>query len=64
MAEAALAGGATAVQLRAPELTDARLEALAGEIAERCRAAGFPNVEVGHHHPGRRPVLSVLAQAI
>ena len=40
MAEAALAGGATAVQLRAPELTDARLEALAGELAERCRAAG------------------------
>lgn len=40
MAEAALAGGATAVQLRAPELTDARLEALAGELAERCRATG------------------------
>ena len=40
MAEAALAGGATAVQLRAPELTDARLEALAGELAERCRDAG------------------------
>ena len=40
MAEAALAGGATAVQLRAPELTDARLEALAGGLAERCREAG------------------------
>jgi thiamine-phosphate pyrophosphorylase len=40
VAEAALAGGATAVQLRAPELTDARLEALAGELAERCRTAG------------------------
>ncbi len=40
VAEAALAGGATAVQLRAPELTDARLEPLAGELAERCRAAG------------------------
>jgi thiamine-phosphate pyrophosphorylase len=40
VAEAALAGGATAVQLRAPELTDARLEALAGELAERCREAG------------------------
>jgi thiamine-phosphate pyrophosphorylase len=40
VAEAALAGGATAVQLRAPELTDARLEALAGELAERCRDAG------------------------
>ena len=40
VAEAALAGGATAVQLRAPELTDARLEALARELAERCRATG------------------------
>ena len=40
MAEAALAGGATAVQLRAPELTEPRLEALAGELAERCREAG------------------------
>ena len=40
MAEAALAGGATALQLRAPELTDARLEALAGELVERCRATG------------------------
>ena len=40
MAEAALAGGATAVQLRAPELTDVRLEALARELAERCRATG------------------------
>jgi thiamine-phosphate diphosphorylase len=40
VAEAALAGGATAVQLRAPELTDARLEALAAEIAESCRATG------------------------
>jgi thiamine-phosphate pyrophosphorylase len=40
VAEAALAGGATAVQLRAPELTDTRLEPLAGKLAERCRAAG------------------------
>ena len=40
MAEAALAGGATAVQLRAPELIDARLEVLAGELIERCRATG------------------------
>ena len=40
VAEAALAGGATAVQLRAPELTDERLEPLAGELADRCRAAG------------------------
>jgi thiamine-phosphate pyrophosphorylase len=40
VAEAALAGGATAVQLRAPELTDERLEPLASELADRCRAAG------------------------
>jgi len=40
VSEAALAGGATAVQLRASELTDTRLEPLAGELAERCRAAG------------------------
>ena len=40
VAEAALAGGARAVQLRAPELTDARLEPLADELAGRCRAAG------------------------
>jgi len=31
-------------------------------FAERCRAAGFPTVEIGHHHRGRRPVLSVLAE--
>lgn len=32
-------------------------------FADRCRAAGFRTVDVGHHHPGRRRVLSVLAQA-
>jgi thiamine-phosphate pyrophosphorylase len=37
---AAIAGGATAVQLRAPELTDASLLPLAREIAEACRGAG------------------------
>jgi thiamine-phosphate diphosphorylase len=40
VAEAALAGGASAVQLRAPELKDVRLEALARELAERCGATG------------------------
>jgi len=40
IAEAAIAGGATAVQLRAPELGDGTLTELATEIAGRCRAAG------------------------
>ena len=40
IAEAAIAGGATAVQLRAPELGDGTLTELAIEIAGRCRAAG------------------------
>jgi thiamine-phosphate pyrophosphorylase len=40
VASAAVAGGATAVQLRAPELDDARLCDLADEIAARCRVAG------------------------
>ncbi len=40
VASAAIAGGATAVQLRAPELDDAALTRLAGEIAGECRAAG------------------------
>jgi thiamine-phosphate pyrophosphorylase len=39
VATAAIAGGATAVQLRAPELDDARLCDLAAGIAARCRAA-------------------------
>jgi thiamine-phosphate pyrophosphorylase len=39
VASAAIDGGATAVQLRAPELADATLEEVAGEIAERCRSA-------------------------
>jgi len=38
--EAAVAGGATAVQLRAPELDDEQLLPLAVQLAERCRAAG------------------------
>jgi thiamine-phosphate pyrophosphorylase len=40
VAAAAIAGGASAVQLRAPELDDARLCDLAVEIAARCRSAG------------------------
>lgn len=40
VALAALEGGATAVQLRAPELDDEALLALAAGLAERCRAAG------------------------
>jgi thiamine-phosphate pyrophosphorylase len=39
VALAAIAGGATAVQLRAPELTDEDMTRLAQELAERCRAA-------------------------
>jgi thiamine-phosphate pyrophosphorylase len=40
IADAAIAGGATAVQLRAPELTGDSLFPLAREIAARCRGAG------------------------
>jgi thiamine-phosphate pyrophosphorylase len=40
VAAAAIAGGASAVQLRAPELDDARLCDLAAGIAARCRVAG------------------------
>jgi len=39
IAVAAIAGGATAIQLRAPDLGDDALLRLAGEIAERCRRA-------------------------
>jgi thiamine-phosphate diphosphorylase len=40
VAAAAIAGGAGAVQLRAPELDDVRLCDLARDIAARCRGAG------------------------
>ncbi|MGE5459210.1 MAG: thiamine phosphate synthase [Solirubrobacterales bacterium] len=40
VAIAAVAGGATAVQLRAKELDDAELLPLAEELSSRCRAAG------------------------
>ena len=44
VARAAIAGGATAVQLRAPELDDVRLGDLALEISEACHEAGVPFV--------------------
>ena len=40
VAHAALEGGADAVQLRAPELSDDELFALADDLAARCRRAG------------------------
>jgi thiamine-phosphate diphosphorylase len=40
VATAALEGGATAVQLRAPELDEVELRALASDLAERCAEAG------------------------
>jgi thiamine-phosphate diphosphorylase len=40
VATAALEGGATAVQLRAPELGEDELLALASDLAERCAEAG------------------------
>lgn len=40
IAGAAVAGGATTVQLRAPELTDDELLPVAVEVAAQCRAAG------------------------
>jgi thiamine-phosphate pyrophosphorylase len=42
IASAALKGGATAVQLRAPELADADLEALAASLVEMCGDVGVP----------------------
>jgi thiamine-phosphate diphosphorylase len=40
VALAAIEGGATAVQLRAPELADDELRPLAADLAARCREAG------------------------
>lgn len=40
VAVAAIDGGATALQLRAPELSDEQLRPLASDLAERCREAG------------------------
>jgi thiamine-phosphate pyrophosphorylase len=44
VASAAIVGGATAVQLRAPELGDDALTAAAAALAEACRAAGVLSV--------------------
>jgi thiamine-phosphate pyrophosphorylase len=44
IATAALKGGATAIQLRAPELADGDLEALATSLVEMCGDAGVPLV--------------------
>ena len=30
-------------------------------FVQRCRTAGFTNISIDRHQPGRRPVLSVLA---
>ena len=40
VAVAAIEGGATALQLRAPELSDEQLGPLASDLAERCREGG------------------------
>ncbi|MEA2556668.1 MAG: thiamine-phosphate pyrophosphorylase [Actinomycetota bacterium] len=40
LADAAIDGGATAVQLRAPELSDPELLPLAAELADRCASHG------------------------
>ena len=40
LVNAAIAGGATSVQLRAPELHDGAVLPLAADLAERCRTAG------------------------
>jgi thiamine-phosphate pyrophosphorylase len=42
--EAAITGGATAIQLRAPELADEDLLPLARAVASRCRAAGVLSI--------------------
>ena len=53
VAQAAIEGGATAVQLRAPELTDQELLPVALRLAARCRRAGVlfvvnDRLEVAH----------------
>ena len=54
VALAAIEGGATAIQLRAPELSDEELGPLASDLAERCRHAGVlfvvnDRLDVGAH---------------
>jgi thiamine-phosphate diphosphorylase len=59
VAAAAIAGGATAVQLRAPELDDTRLCDLAAGVAARCRAADV--LFVLNDRPGMAARLGVGA---
>lgn len=48
VARAVLDGGCAALQLRAKDMPLAELEALAGQLAETCRAAGVPFVVNDH----------------
>jgi len=75
VAVAAIAGGATAVQLRAKELGDEELAPLAEELAARCRAAGVlfvvnDRVDVAVHsgagavHVGQSDELERLRERI
>ncbi len=57
VAEAAIEGGATAIQLRAPELLDEQLLPLARDLAVRCREAGVLFVI------NDRPWIAVAADA-
>ena len=57
VARAAIAGGATAVQLRAPELDDDALATIARELAGACRAAGVLSIV------NDRPAVAVVAGA-
>ena len=36
-------------------------EGQARRFAEACQAAGFTNIDIGHHRPNHKPVLAVLA---
>jgi thiamine-phosphate pyrophosphorylase len=75
VAAAAIAGGATAVQLRAPELRDDELLEVAIDLAKRCRDAGVlfvvndrPDVAVasgaGGAHVGQRDDLGGARAAL
>jgi thiamine-phosphate pyrophosphorylase len=57
VADAAIRGGATAIQVRAPELDDDPLERLAHELAVRCRRAGVRLVV------NDRPDIAVMSGA-
>ncbi|MGZ4132996.1 MAG: thiamine phosphate synthase [Actinomycetota bacterium] len=57
VARAAIAGGATAVQLRAPELDDDALTTMAAELVTACREAGVLSIV------NDRPGVAVAARA-